>query len=360
MRHRYFLIILISILLSACDDTPRSRQAAAHNSSKDTNTVQQELYPEYSFASTARDTQLTIDGQAFSLQWSTRLAPSEKMTFEDIYDIDEGIQKDMYQGFNAHFNITLQDQSGSKVFSKELTKSDFKPSFDEQILVRSEAKLPIFRGYLPAFNAFLFTFEFWIPDSDVGGEYVLLLNRQGDIIESYTDDYFGGGDYAGQIEIPDHQQFVLTRVRILHPGGRKVELGNKENGLIGTKLLNNECILVVREYSDSTQTPNAILMNPDGTALKNFIYQGYYEVLGYEIPLHFEPSTQNYYLLDEESEQLRVIPKTNPTATYTVNFSGMPTAGGKKQPGEVAFSLNTEMGKHVFYVKAGSSNIRKD
>ncbi len=127
----------------------------------------------------------------------------------------------------------------------------------------------------------------------------------------------------------------------------KFNITNKDRWQVGTKLINDNCILVIHDY-DTTKKTNAMLMDNFGNMLKIFRYQGYYELLGYTIPMHFDSSTNNYFLLDEELKNIRVINKFNPTSTHTIGFNEMLPYDNAKRENEIEFDLNTEMTKNTF------------
>ena len=133
----------------------------------------------------------------FTLSYSAKIEPSKLFYHTDIYADKGKNHKDVYKGFNATYTISLTDNLGKSIFSKTLTKDNFKEIFDGSILTRTDSRLPNFIGYLNNFNSFLFTIDFWVPDSDVGGQCFFMINKIGDLTENSLNNYYVGADCDG-------------------------------------------------------------------------------------------------------------------------------------------------------------------
>ncbi len=305
-----------------------------------------------------KDTVLTINNQKFNLSYSAKIEPSKMISYPYIYSEKGKVYKNIYKGYNATYTISLTDSFGKIVFSKILTKDNFKKIFDGDILTRTEAFLPNFIGYLNNFNAFLFTIEFLVPDSDVGGQCFFMINNKGAIIENSMNNYYGGGDCDGEIEIPMSGDFILTCRKILNKNGKNINITKEKFWQIGTKLINENTILVIQDYNDTTNVQNAKFIDNFGKILKSFKYNGYYNTLGYTVPMYFDSLNNNFILLDEEQKNIRIVNKNKPLLTYTVAFNKMKSFNNDKQENELVFDLNTEFSNNTFAFDTLTNSFR--
>ena len=246
-----------------------------------------------------KDTLVTINNEKFTLSYSAKIEPKKLFYHTEIYTDKGKNYKDVYKGLNATYTITLNDNLGKSVFAKTLTKDNFKEIFDGDILTRTDSGLPKFIAYLNTFDSFLFTIDFWVPDSDVGGQCFFMISKNGELIENVLNNYYGGGDCDGKIEIPTHENFILTCRKILNRNKNNIKITDDRFWQIGTRLINDKTILVIQEHNDTTNTQNARLIDNFGKTLKTFTYKGYYNVLGYSVPIYLDTLNHNYILLDE-------------------------------------------------------------
>lgn len=353
-----FLIISFYCFLVSCGNDKTINQGSNQKIVNDT--ISNEFdYSVITKISERRDTSLLIDNIPYTLTYSALLDTTKKLVVIERYSKKGKNYKDIYRGYNAIYNITLRNNTSKIVFSKTLTKNDFKDIFIESIATQSNANLPHFMGFLPTFNSFIFTIDFWVPDSDVGGQCFFIINKNGEIKHNSMNNYFGGADCDGEVEIPKNENFILTCRKIINSNGKTIDISDKDRWQVGTKLINDNCILVIQDY-DTTKKPNTMLIDIDGKILKRFIYQGYYEILGYRVPMHFDSLTSNYFLLDEELKNVRIINKNYPTSTFTVAFDEMEASNNDKKENEIEFKLNTEMTENTFYLDTISNQMRRE
>jgi hypothetical protein len=186
-----------------------------------------------------------------------------------------------------------------------------------------------------------------------------MIDKKGNLIENSLNNYFGGADCDGEIEIPINENFILTCRKILNTNGKKIEISDNRFWQIGTKLINDNTILVIQDHNDTTNTQNAKLIDNFGKTLKAFTYKGYYEVLGYTVPMYLDTLNGNYILLDEEQKNIRVINKNQPLSTYTVAFDKMKPFNNDKLESELVFDLYTEISNNTFAFDPLTNSFRR-
>lgn len=357
MKKLIYILTLGSILTSCNNGTTTKNDNANQTVSADT-IINEYDATDHKTVLEKKDTVLIIDNEKYVLSYSAKIEPSKMFYHTDIY-ADKGKKfKDVYKGYNATYTISLTDNLGKSIFSKNLTKDNFSEIFDGGILTRTDSRLPHFIGYLNSFNSFLFTIDFWVPDSDVGGQCFFMIDNKGNLTENSLNNYYGGADCDGEIEIPANENFVLTCKKILNANGKNIEISDKRFWQIGTKLINENTILVIQDQNDTTNVQNAKLIDNFGKTLKAFTYKGYYEVLGYTVPMYFDTLNSNYILLDEEQKNIRVINKYQPLSTYTVAFDKMKSFNNDRQESELVFDLNTEFSNNTFTFDTLTNSFR--
>jgi hypothetical protein len=357
MKRLIYILTLGSILTSCNNGTTSKNETANQTVIADTITNEYDA-TDHKTIIEKKDTVLIIDNEKFTLSYSSKIETSKLFYHTDIYTDKGKNVKDVYKGYNATCAISLTDNLGKSIFSKTLTKDNFREIFDGSILTRTDSRLPYFIGYLNNFNSFLFTIDFWVPDSDVGGQCFFMINKKGELTENSLNNYYGGADCDGEIEIPTTENFILTCRKILNTNGKNIEISDKRFWQVGTKLVNDNTILVIQEHNDTTNIQNAKLIDNFGKTLKAFKYNGYYEVLGYTVPMYFDSLNSNYILLDEEKKNIRVIKKNEPLSTYTIAFDKMKLFGNDKLESEIIFDPNTEFSNNTFTFDASTNSFR--
>jgi hypothetical protein len=357
MKRLIYILTLGSILTSCNNETTTKNDNTNQTVSSDTITNEYEA-TDHKTVLEKKDTILVIDNEKFTLSYSAKIEPSKLFYHTDIYADKGKNYKDVYKGYNATYTISLTDNLGKPIFSKTLTKDNFREIFDGSILTRTDSRLPFFIGYISNFNSFLFTIDFWVPDSDVGGQCFFMINKEGKLTENSLNNYYGGADCDGEIEIPTNESFILTCRKVLNANGKNIEISDKRFWQIGTKLINDNIILVIQDHNDTTNIQNAKLIDNFGKTLKAFTYKGYYEVLGYTVPMYFDTLNSNFILLDEEQKNIRVINKNQPLSTYTIAFDKMKSFNNDKRESELVFDLNTEFSNNTFAFDTLTNSFR--
>ncbi len=355
---RLIYILTFGIILTSCNNGTTTKNDNSNQTVSADTIINECNSTDNKAVLEKKDTVLIIDNQKFTLRYSANIEPSKLFYHTDIYIGKGKHYKDVYKGYNATYTISLTDNLGKSVFSKTITKDNFREIFDGGILTRSDSKLPNFIGYLNSFKSFLFTIEFWVPESDVGGQCFFMINKKGELIENSLNNYYGGSDCDGKVEIPTTKNFILTCRKILKSNGKNIEISDKRFLQVGTKLINDNTILVIQEHNDTINIQNAKLIDQNGKTLRAFTYKGYYNVLGYTVPMYFDTLNGNYILLDEEQKNIRVINKKQPLSIYSVAFDKMKPFNNDKFEREIVFDLNTEFSNNTFTFDALTNSFR--
>lgn len=351
-NNKFFIFLICFIALLGCKkktNTQVDNKGKVEDSTIKNDTIfNQYSYLDYVSEEQRADTILLINDEEHKLIYSSKTETKIFYIDTSIYTEKGKIHHDTYKGFNNTYTISLKDNTEELIFTTTITKENFRNIFDEYILAKSESYLPDFIGYVKSFRSFIFTVNFWIPDSDVGGQCFFMINDRGELTNVSLNNYYGGGDCYGEIEIPENENFILTCRKIYKANGDIVDITSFHVPQIGTKLINDNTILVIQEYNDSLKIPNAVLMDNSGKSLKSFVYKGYYNVLGYTVPWYFDSLCNNYIFLDEEQKNIRVMSKDRPLSTYTVGFSKMKPYKEDQLENELVFNLNTEFSENTF------------
>ncbi|MBO9702748.1 MAG: hypothetical protein J7604_21225 [Sporocytophaga sp.] len=357
---KFLMLLFITFLVIACQESKKGKEPL-------TTIINDSIISEhdgrclqcFSLSKETKDTTLLINNEPYVLTYSSVIDTSETLTQIDVYSSNGKNYKDIFRGYNAYYTVSLKDSNRHTIFSKKFLKKEFGgDSYDKSIVVESGANMPKFKGYLSKFDSFLFTLEFWVPDSDIGLECFFMLDRKGNIIKNFVNNWFGGGDCDGTIEVSPSKDFILTCRSIINTNGKIVNLDKEDVGLVCTKLINDSIILVIEQFNDTTKLPNAILMNNFGKVLKKFNYQGYYNVLGYIVPIRYDSRSENYYLFDQTLKNIRTINRDRPLGSEALRLDLIESYDGNQRAHEVKVVFKTEGRANNFYIDSITQQIR--
>jgi hypothetical protein len=360
MMRKFLMLAFITFMLVSCRESKKGKEPL-------TTIINDTIISEqngpclecFSFSLNSRDTTLLIDHESYVLSYTSVMDTTVTLTQIDVHSNDGKNYKNIYKGYNAFYTVSLKDKDGQVVFTKKFSKKTFQEEgdYEKSIVVESGAYLPSFIGYLPHFDSFLFTLVFAVPDSDVGIEYFFMINRKGELTKNFVNNWYGGGGCDGEIELPASKDFILTCVNIINPNVT-INLDKENVAIIGTKLINDSTILVIKPFDDSTKIPNAVLMDNFGKLFRRFTYNGYHEILGYVVPMRYDSLSESYYLLDETLKNLRIINRHHPLDSESFDLELMESYNGNAREHEIRVSLNTETSENNFYIDTITQQVR--
>ncbi|GAA4355568.1 hypothetical protein GCM10023185_18510 [Hymenobacter saemangeumensis] len=276
--------------------------------------------------------------------------------------------REQARGFEGRFTFTLLDSTGGQVFRRVLQKQAFYKVGNKDVVIESEAFAPELLGYSAAFGALVFNLPFMVPDSDVGGNVLLLLDLKGQVLRICKGEAVGGPEVA--VGLSSDGRALLTPDELLRPGRPPLRLDKPDADLAGAFFLSDTTLLLLYEPGKSRarklpdgsyaygrdpspqqlRAPNAFVRHTvSGRELARFRYRGFYEELGFSIPWHFLRATATGYLLDER-QGLYVLPRAAPAQVALVRFAQMSAVGRKAKPTEAHFELYGENGHFAFYI----------
>lgn len=342
-----FLPVSLLLLLS-CHSKPKGKPNAGSTTIFNDTVMTVYSYKDYVVPPVSKDTTLLFGKLKYNLHMTAGLDTSQ--TFEAYrYYVESGENhKDIDKGYNGYCQIELKNDRGGTVFNKKLTKDDFLKVSSRGVLATSNFYLPTYRGYLKAFDAFLFEIQFTIPDSDVSELNFFMIKNKGRDLAVYSLDSLVQDGCDGQLEVALDGKSLLANTYILKSDGRTIDISTKNYAQVATRLLNSHDLLVVRAFDDKLRKPNAFIMDVEGNVQDSFIYRGYYKDFAYTLPAHRDTITNTLFMLDESSRSVRVIPCNDPTSTWAIPYKDMPPIDGPKLPNEIEFKLSSD-GTHYFF-----------
>lgn len=310
----------------------------------------------YSFERKIEDTLISIKGKKYRLRLECQLDQNKRLIHNESYPDKTVLHQYTTVGYQAHFEISLFDKE-TLVFKSKLTKEDFKEAYYGLVL-ESGAHLPQFVQYNKAFNSLVFQVPFYINDSDVMCDALLVIGMNGKtkIVDHLSS--ASGNSANHNVQITPNQLYLLSRNSIYSPDGNSVDFAeNSKSNLLGTDLF-DDCILVVYEFDKTTHPKNAYLKDYSGKTLLNFKYEGWTGALGYSFLR--EKVKNAFYFIDEQNKRLIQVEKVNNKWIYVnLPFSGMSEFDGNQQATEHLLDLSTEITDFIFYLDTTSGKIRK-
>lgn len=351
-------ILTIALFIVACNNKTHIKNENLQQAQSFDTAINAFISNDQNVVVRTKDTILLIDNKNLKLTYTAKVNSSIPFLCTEIYTEKGKKINKKYQGFNSTYAFTLTDQFNKKVFSTTLNKNDFQDLISCEILSQSDAILPHFIGYLSKFDAFVFTVDFAIPSSDVGHQCFFMLNRNGNLIKNSFNNYFADARCDGEIEIPTNEEFILTCREIIHYNSKVIEINDQKHWQVAVKLINDNTILVIQEYNETSNIKNARLIDKFGKTLAQFSYKGYYEALGYRVPMFFDTTKQNYFLLDEKQKNIRYIHQFDPKSSFTVKFDEMRTFNNDIKENEIKFLLQAEYQNYQFALDTLTNTLR--
>ncbi|MBF9143762.1 hypothetical protein [Hymenobacter properus] len=274
-------------------------------------------------------------------------------------------EADTVTGFEGYYTFRLLRADGKAQFARQLKKTSFSAAVSPDLAVEAEATPPIFSGYLPAFKALAFEINFYPPESDAGGQALLLLDAATGKVRHLALARWTGGCNSNSVLSADGRT-LLTSCELLQANGHVTNLEKPGREVAGTLLVNNETALVVYaagydQYGEEVplRGPNAQLITVDGRVLKSFHLYSIDGGLGNHMLSTYLPRTRTHYLYDETYNRLAVVPRDQPTQLRVLNLRQLSSFRKPQRPTEVRVDFETEMGTQAtFYVDVHSGRIR--
>ncbi|MDO7849670.1 hypothetical protein Q5H92_25125 [Hymenobacter sp. M29] len=277
----------------------------------------------------------------------------------------ESTQNDTVTGFEGYYTFRLLRTDGKAQFARQLRKTSFSAAMSPDLALEAETILPFFSGYLPAFKALAFEISFYPPESDAGGQALLLLDAATGKVRHLALARWTGGCNSAMALSADGRT-LLTSSELLQANGHVTNLEKPGREVIGTLLVNNQTALVVygagydqRGREVPLRGPNAQLLDASGRVLRAFYLESIDGGLGTHMLSTYLRQTHAHYLFDETNNQLAVVPRDHPTQLQILKLRKLPVFRAPQRPTEVRFSFDTESGtKATFYTDVANGQVR--
>jgi hypothetical protein len=322
----------------------------------------------------ATDTLVMLNGQPHHLLLEAETDSTRRLTA--TYEESPGHLEKVH-GFEGYYTITLRDNAGQQLFRRQLRKAAFYKKAGPDIVTESEAYQPQYLGYSRPLGALVFTFDFMVPDSDVGAQVVVLLDLAGNVLRLSDGRGPGGGPECEPALSPDGSA-LLTASELLRPGRPPMRFERLDAELVGASFLTDSTVLLVYapgkahlvRFADGMegyartptaqqlQAPNAFVRHVrTGRVLRRFRYHGFYEEMGYTIPGFQLRATATRYLLDEK-RGLYLLPLAGVGVPVEMRFAAMPRFMPPKRLAEVRVEVHSAENSFAFYIDTSSVQPR--
>ena len=289
------------------------------------------------------------------------------------------------QGYAETYTFTLRDSVGKKVlFRRQLLKPDFYAAAPRAIVTVMNMARPDYLGYSAALDALIFGCYLAIPNSDVGQQATLLLDRQGRVLRIAP----GGPAFSDASDcdpcISPSGRAVLTCSEVLRAGQPSLSLVKPHALLRVACFLNDTTLLLIYEYGDYVERrlsadevalhadddgpdvtapfipmefvttaaqrrlPTAQISSTSGRVLRRFRFVPDYE-LGSDLARTWVRAA-GVYLLVEAGRKLVVVPKAHPETLFELPLKQLPKFRLPVHQHEQAYSVISGFTRLRFYV----------
>jgi hypothetical protein len=280
--------------------------------------------------------------------------------------------------YNVRYTIILRDSAGRPQFQRTFTKPEFYGLVGRELVLASEPVRPAFVGFNAPRQWLLFRQQFGVDGTDWGGEAFVALDLKGRTQRLTFSNMYGGGGSDCRIQQSPDGQAVITCNQLLLPGGRYQPLTKPHTQLVAARFLSDTTLLTVYDYvltrrvqyegiwgkeevSDPRyrRVPNAFVLSArTGKVLVQFRYDGFVDALGYNLLRQYVWQARAYYLLDENQQLVRVIPKHKPQLTYQVHLRQLPIFRAPRQQNELKIILNAGLDTSALYLNTVTRRMR--
>ncbi|MDO7875476.1 hypothetical protein Q5H93_12100 [Hymenobacter sp. ASUV-10] len=281
----------------------------------------------------------------------------------NLGDPAPGLDDRTVQGVEVTYTFRLLRADGQPQFTRRILKSSLKKEMTEDLAACAVARQPAFLGYLPQFGALAFELDLTPPDSDAGGQLLLLLDaRTGQLRQQRLSSWTGGCN--SPVALSEDGRTLLTSFHIIRADGRVTPFEKPGLQVGGTLLVNNQHVLVsyLPDYDpqgNATAGASARLLDLTGRQLASFPLENVIGELGTRMQAAYLGQTRTYYLFDEEHQQIGLLPHDQPRALRLLKLAQLATFQPPQRATEVRFSVNTESGAQgAFYVDTLSQALR--
>ena len=310
-----------------------------------------------------------ILNEDYRIQLSARLDSARPLRYvpppQPGTDPADSTQNSASTGFEGFYTFRLLRADDKVQFVRQLKKTSFSDAVSPDLAVEADVTMPVFSGYLPAFRALAFEINFYPPESDAGGQALLLLDAATGRVRHQSMARWTGGCNSGSVLSADGRT-LLTSCEMLQANGHVTTLEKPGRQVQGTLLVNDETALVVygpgydrRGREVPLKGPNAQLLATNGRVLKSFTLMSIDGGLGSHMLSAYVRQTRTHYLYDETNNQLGIVPRDHPTQVQVLKLRQLPAFRAPRRPTEVRFAFDTEMGtKATFYVDVATGRIR--
>jgi len=280
--------------------------------------------------------------------------------------------------YNVRYTITLRDSVGRLQFQRTFTKADFYALVGQELVQASEPVRPAFVGFNAPRQWLLFRQQFGVDGTDWGGEAFLALDLMGRTQRLTFSNTYGGGGSDCRIQQSPDGQAVITCGQLLLPGGRSQSLTKPHTQLVAARFLSDTTLLTVYEHVLTRRVqyegiwgteqvpdpryrrvPNAFVLSArTGRVLVQFRYNGFVDALGYNVLRQYVWQVRAYYLLDEQQQLVRIIPKHKPQLTYQVSLRQLPAFKAPRQRNELKIVLSAGLDTSALYLNTVTRRMR--
>jgi hypothetical protein len=263
----------------------------------------------------ANDTTIQInETTAWRIHTECKLQKDTLIEKIEVTKSDNIVEKIIHRGYEVVYRVQVWENEEPRL-DKSWKKGKLAIDMVADLLVGAFPQAPEYLRYNPKFKQLIFQIPFYFPESDDGIFWVFSTDMEGNIgLSSEMSPY---SDY--QFELSDNGQVALCGT-ILYDFStqKKTTFARDTLQVLGSRLVNDQAVLVIFEKRNRKDIGNATLFHKTGQAIEDFDFSGYIEEMGYSVfwqevrlsirphLLLWDPKLEQLVLIDKRKGQLKI------------------------------------------------------
>ncbi|GAA4300033.1 hypothetical protein [Nibribacter koreensis] len=237
-------------------------------------------------------------------------------------------------------------QDGKVVYDKKYTRPEFYSLLKEDLVMRSAPLAPQLRGVTND-GRVVFELAFVYPESDVGMMTFFTTDLKGNLLQMESLST-SEGCYSS-VAVSKSGKYFITCTTLYGPNG--YEFSFQKPNIVHAEFLTDTSFVAiydiisksgkriengVQEYYEERDSisDNLIIYHVNGKKLASYKYHGYFQELGYTVPIAIIPEKNKLILIDDGKQNMLSISLASPSKFEEIKLSSLKRLNKRLEKGQ--------------------------